>query len=91
MADRGIQVVREHLAKLPPSNTMTIEQRRSQYDRAERWFRELPNIADEAVDQAFDNLVHTRGGRVNNLDGFHSGVAAADRASLSVNESLPAR
>src|SRR6185295_19264615 len=48
MSDRGIQVVREHLAKLPPSNTLTIEQRRSQYERAERVF---PTPADVTIDR----------------------------------------
>src|SRR4030095_16992845 len=33
---RGIQAVRGHLAKLPPASALTIEQRRAQYDRAER-------------------------------------------------------
>jgi hypothetical protein len=45
----------------------------------------------EAVQKTFSNLVRSPGGRINNLEGFHSGVAAADRASLTVNESLPAR
>ena len=48
MSDRGIQVVREHLAKLPPSNSLTIEQRRSQYERAERVF---PTPADVTIDR----------------------------------------
>jgi acetyl esterase len=49
MSDRGIQVVREHLAKLPPSNTLTIEQRRSQYERAERVFPTPADVAIETV------------------------------------------
>src|SRR5262249_62044313 len=48
MSDRGIQAVREHLAKLPPSNTLTIEQRRAQYERAERVF---PTPADVIIDR----------------------------------------
>jgi epsilon-lactone hydrolase len=48
MSDRGIQAVREHLAKLPPSSTLTIEQRRSQYERAERVF---PTPADVTIDR----------------------------------------
>jgi len=48
MSDRGIQAVREHLAKLPPSNTLTIEQRRKQYERAERVF---PTPADVTIDR----------------------------------------
>ena len=47
MSDRGIQAVRAHLAKLPPSNTLTIEQRRKQYERAERVF---PTPADVTID-----------------------------------------
>ena len=35
MTDRGIDVVREHLAKLLPASSLTIEQRRAQYERAE--------------------------------------------------------
>ena len=34
MTARGIDVVRAHLAKLPPSASMTIAERRAQYDRA---------------------------------------------------------
>jgi len=48
MADRGIQIVREHLAKLPPSSSLTTEQRRAQYDRAERVF---PTPADVAIER----------------------------------------
>jgi hypothetical protein len=36
--ERGIHVVREHLAKLPPSSALTIAHRRAQYDRGERAF-----------------------------------------------------
>jgi hypothetical protein len=35
MSDKGIHVVRAHLAKLPPSNTLSIAERRAQYERAE--------------------------------------------------------
>jgi epsilon-lactone hydrolase len=45
---RGIQAVRGHLAKLPPANALTIEQRRAQYDRAERVF---PTPADVKIEQ----------------------------------------
>jgi phosphinothricin tripeptide acetyl hydrolase len=47
MADRGIAVVRAHLAKLPPPASLTIAERRAQYDRAERVF---PTPADVAVE-----------------------------------------
>ena len=36
--DRGIGAVRAHLAKLPPSASMSIDALRAQYDRAERVF-----------------------------------------------------
>jgi monoterpene epsilon-lactone hydrolase len=48
VTNRGIHAVREHLAKLPPSSTLTTEQRRAQYDRAERVF---PTPADVAVER----------------------------------------
>jgi monoterpene epsilon-lactone hydrolase len=48
MSERGIHIVREHLAKLPPSSSLTIEQRRAQYGRAERAF---PTPADVAIDR----------------------------------------
>jgi phosphinothricin tripeptide acetyl hydrolase len=47
MADRGIDAVRAHLAKLPPSETMTTAERRAQYERAERVF---PTPADVKVE-----------------------------------------
>jgi len=47
MSARGIQAVREHLAKLPPASSLTTEQRRAQYDRAERVF---PTPADVAIE-----------------------------------------
>jgi monoterpene epsilon-lactone hydrolase len=49
MTDRGIDVVRAHLANLPPSASMTIAERRAQYDRAERVFPTPPDVAVEAV------------------------------------------
>ena len=49
MTDRGIDVVRAHLAKLPPSASMSIADRRAQYDRAERVFPTPPDVAIEAV------------------------------------------
>jgi len=49
MSDKGIQAVRAHLAKLPPSNTLTIAERRAQYDRAERVFPTPPDVKVEAV------------------------------------------
>ena len=48
MADRGIDAVRAHLAKLPPSETMTTAERRAQYERAERVF---PTPADVKVER----------------------------------------
>ena len=48
MSDRGIAVVRAHLAKLPPSASLTIAERRAQYDRAERAF---PTPADVKVER----------------------------------------
>jgi len=47
MTARGIRAVREHLAKLPPSSSLTLAERRAQYDRAERVF---PTPADVAVE-----------------------------------------
>jgi monoterpene epsilon-lactone hydrolase len=44
---RGIEVVRAHLAKLPPAGSLTIAERRAQYERAERVF---PTAADVAVE-----------------------------------------
>jgi epsilon-lactone hydrolase len=46
---RGIDVVRAHLAKLPPPSSLTIAERRAQYDRAERVFPTPPDIAIETV------------------------------------------
>ena len=47
MTARGIDVVRAHLATLPPSATLTVAERRAQYDRAERVF---PTPADVTID-----------------------------------------
>jgi len=47
VTERGIHVVREHLAKLPPSSSLTTDQRRAQYDRAERAF---PTPADVVIE-----------------------------------------
>jgi acetyl esterase/lipase len=47
MTSRGIKAVREHLAKLPQPST--FEERRAQYDRAERVFKTPAEVAVEAV------------------------------------------
>jgi phosphinothricin tripeptide acetyl hydrolase len=49
MSDKGIHVVRAHLAKLPPSNTLTLAERRAQYERAERFFPVPPDVKVEVV------------------------------------------
>jgi phosphinothricin tripeptide acetyl hydrolase len=49
MTARGIDVVRAHLAKLPPSSTLSIAERRAQYDRAERVFPTPTDVKIEAV------------------------------------------
>jgi monoterpene epsilon-lactone hydrolase len=49
MSDKGIHLVRAHLAKLPPSSTLTIAQLRAQYDRAERAFPTPPDVTVEIV------------------------------------------
>lgn len=49
MSDKGIRLVREHLAKQPPPSTLTIVQLRAQYDRAERAFPTPPDVAVELV------------------------------------------
>ena len=49
MSDKGIHVVRAHLAKLPPSNTLSIAERRAQYERAERVFPTPPDVKVETV------------------------------------------
>jgi epsilon-lactone hydrolase len=47
--DRGIGAVRAHLAKLPPSASMTVAQRRAQYERAEKFFPTPPDVTIEHV------------------------------------------
>jgi monoterpene epsilon-lactone hydrolase len=47
--DRGIGAVRAHLAKLPPSESLTIAERRAQYERAERVFPIPPDVKVELV------------------------------------------
>jgi epsilon-lactone hydrolase len=49
MTARGIEVVRAHLAKLPPSASLTIAERRAQYERAERVFPTPADVLIEAV------------------------------------------
>ena len=49
MSDKGIHIVRAHLAKLPPSSTLTIAERRAQYERAERVFPTPPDVKVELV------------------------------------------
>ncbi len=49
MTARGIRAVREHLAKLPPSSSLTLAERRAQYDRAERVFPTPVEVAVEVV------------------------------------------
>jgi acetyl esterase/lipase len=49
MTARGIRAVREHLAKLPPSSSLTLAERRAQYDRAERVFATPADVAIEVV------------------------------------------
>ena len=47
--DKGIDAVRAHLAKLPPSDSMTVAQRRTQYERAEKAFPTPPDVKVEHV------------------------------------------
>ena len=49
MADRGIDAVRVHLAKLPPSDSLTTAERRAQYERAEKVFPTPPEVKVERV------------------------------------------
>jgi phosphinothricin tripeptide acetyl hydrolase len=49
MADRGIDVVRAHLAKLPPSDSLTVAERRAQYERAEKVFPTPSEVKVERV------------------------------------------
>jgi acetyl esterase/lipase len=47
MSARGIDVVRAHLAKIPPATT--VAKKRAQYDRAERAFPVPPDVAIKSV------------------------------------------
>ena len=47
--DKGIEAVRAHLAKLPPSDSLTVAQRRAQYERAEKVFPTPPDVKVEQV------------------------------------------
>jgi phosphinothricin tripeptide acetyl hydrolase len=49
MAERGIAAVRAHLAKLPPPGSLTFEELRASYDRAERAFPTPPDVSIERV------------------------------------------
>ena len=49
MPDRGIAAVRAHLAKLPPSDSLTTAERRAQYERAEKVFPTPPEVKVEHV------------------------------------------
>ena len=49
MADRGIDVVRAHLAKLPPADSLTTAERRAQYERAEKVFPTPSDVKVERV------------------------------------------
>ena len=49
MADRGIDVVRAHLAKLPPSDSLTTAEHRAQYERAEKVFPTPSDVKVERV------------------------------------------
>jgi phosphinothricin tripeptide acetyl hydrolase len=46
---RGIGAVRAHLAKLPPPESLTIAERRAQYERAEKAFPTPPEMKVEHV------------------------------------------
>ncbi|MGH7331844.1 MAG: alpha/beta hydrolase [Candidatus Rokuibacteriota bacterium] len=45
----GIRAVREHLAKLPAPESLTVAERRQQYDRAEKVFQLPPEMKAESV------------------------------------------
>ena len=49
MAEHGIHIVRAHLAKLPPADTLTLAERRAQYERAEKVFPTPPEVKVERV------------------------------------------
>ncbi len=44
MMPRGIAAVRAHLAKLPPPESLTLDERRAQYERAEKVFPLPPDV-----------------------------------------------
>jgi len=46
---KDIAGVRAHLAKLPPTDTMTVAERRAQYERAEKFFPTPPDVKVEQV------------------------------------------
>jgi phosphinothricin tripeptide acetyl hydrolase len=48
----SIQAVRAHLAKLPPPDSLTLAERRSQYDRAEKFFAMPSGVTVEGVQAA---------------------------------------
>ena len=47
--DKGIAAVRAHLAKLPPSDSLTVAERRAQYERAEKFFPTPPDVKVESL------------------------------------------
>jgi len=49
MAERGIHIVRAHLAKLPRADSLTTAERRAQYERAEKVFPTPPEVKVERV------------------------------------------
>ena len=49
MANRDIARVREHLSKLPPTDTISVVEQRAQYERAEKAFPIPPEIKVERV------------------------------------------
>ena len=50
MTERGIAAVRQHLAALPPMETMSVPEMRRQYDRAERVFAVGPEVQVERLE-----------------------------------------
>ena len=60
MTERGIEAVRQHLAKLPPSSSLTVAQRRAQYERAERVFPTPSDVAVEIVKAPERNAEYLR-------------------------------
>jgi phosphinothricin tripeptide acetyl hydrolase len=49
MANKGIDVVRAHLAKLPPADSLSIAEHRAQYERAEKAFPVPTEVKIERV------------------------------------------